>query len=54
MEFRRQGILARTICEIYDVPNIEVFSGPSVCVLKISRYFGFSKVVDLAESFRMH
>ena len=28
-------------------------SGPSGCVLNISRYFGFSKVVDLAESFRM-
>ena len=28
-------------------------SGPSGFVVNISRYFGFSKVVDLAESFRM-
>ena len=28
-------------------------SGPSGCVLNISGYFGFSKVVDLAESFKM-
>ena len=29
-------------------------SGPSRFVVNRSRYFGFSKVVDLAESFRMH
>ena len=32
---------------------IKVCSGPSGFVVNISRYFGFSKVVDLAESFKM-